>query len=105
VLTVGEVLLYGTMLELSYSAAPKSMKGFITACFLVTNAVANFLNVFWMPKYGGSLTDEMAKRGSLLPGQFFGITALVVLAAGVAFIFIGKQFERGAAEQAQAGLA
>src|SRR5262249_17692022 len=81
VLTFGEVLLYGAMLELSYAAAPRSMKGFITACFLVTNTVGNFLNVVWTPRYGGSLADEVSKRGSLLPGEFFGITALVVLAA------------------------
>src|SRR5262249_23255249 len=43
VLTAGEVLLYGTMLDLSYSAAPKSMKGFVTACFLVTNALGNLI--------------------------------------------------------------
>jgi POT family proton-dependent oligopeptide transporter len=104
VLTFGEVLLYGTMLELSYAAAPKSMKGFITACFLLTNTLGNLLNTRWMPLYGGSLTDDLAKRGSLMPGQFFGITALVVLAAGVAFIFIGKKFERGQAEAAAAGV-
>ena len=39
ILTAGEVLLYGTMLDLSYAAAPKSMKGFITACFLLTNTM------------------------------------------------------------------
>ena len=48
------------------------MKGFITACFLVTNTLGNFLNVVWTPRYGGSLVDEAAKRGSLLPGQVFG---------------------------------
>jgi len=40
VLTFGEVLLYGTTLELAYAGAPKSMKGFVTACFLVTSALA-----------------------------------------------------------------
>lgn len=104
VLTFGEVLLYGTMLELSYSAAPKSMKGMITACFLVTNTIANFLNVWWTPLYGGSLKDAVAKRGSLMPGQFFGITALVVFAAGIAFIFVGRKFQQSQAEAAAAGV-
>jgi dipeptide/tripeptide permease len=94
VLTFGEVLLYGTMLDLSYAAAPKSMKGFVTACFLLTNTLANFINVGWMPFYGGSLTDPIAKRGSLPPGQFFAITAGVTLIASVAFYFVGKQFEK-----------
>ena len=104
VLTFGEVLLYGTMLERAYTAAPKSMKGFVTACFLLTNTLANFLNMAWTPLYGGSLADQAAKRGPLLPGQFFGITALITLAAGIAFIVIGKQFERSQAEAAAAGV-
>jgi dipeptide/tripeptide permease len=104
VLTFGEVLLYGTMLELAYSAAPKSMKGFVTACFLVTNTLGNFLNMFWMKQYGGSLTDPVEKRGPLMPGEFFGITALAVAAAAVAFIFVGKRFERSRAEAAAAGV-
>jgi dipeptide/tripeptide permease len=104
VLTFGEVLLYGTMLDVSYAAAPKSMKGYITACFLLTNTLANFLNILWTPLYGGSLPDPVAKRGPLPPGPFFGITALVVLAAGVAFLFIGQQFQRSEAEAAAPGV-
>jgi POT family proton-dependent oligopeptide transporter len=116
VLTFGEVLLYGTMLEIAYAAAPKSMKGFVTACFLVTNAVANLLNMGWSKAYGGSLTDSAAERGwtlpdwlghahiSLLPGQFFGVTAGVVLFATIAFLFIGSKFQRSHDEAAAAGL-
>jgi POT family proton-dependent oligopeptide transporter len=104
VLTFGEVLLYGTMLELAYAAAPKSMKGFITACFLVTNTLGNFLNMLWTPHYGGSLKDAIEKRGSLPPGTFFGITALIVLFAAVVFVFVGKRFERSQAEAAAAGV-
>jgi POT family proton-dependent oligopeptide transporter len=102
VLTTGEVLLYGTMLELAYSAAPKSMKGFVTACFLVTNTLGNFINMGWTQMYGGSLADEASTRGPLLPGEFFGITAMIVLGAALAFLFVGKRFERG---QAEAGAA
>jgi POT family proton-dependent oligopeptide transporter len=105
VLTFGEVLLYGTMLELAYTAAPKSMKGFVTACFLVTNTLGNFINIIWTPYYGGSLTDAADKRGPLPPGEFFGYTAALVLVAALAFLFVGKRFERATAEQAQAGLA
>jgi POT family proton-dependent oligopeptide transporter len=104
VLTLGEVLLYGTMLELAYTAAPRSMKGFITACFLLTNTLGNFLNTQWMPLYGGSLRDAVTERGPLLPGPFFGITALVVLGAAIAFLFMGKKFERSQAEAAAAGV-
>ncbi len=102
VVTFGEVLLYGTMLELSYAAAPKSMKGYVTACFLLTNTLANFLNILWTPFYGGSLPDPVAKRGPLPPGPFFAVTAVVTLVAAVVFIFVGKQFERSRAEAAAA---
>ncbi|MFL5338997.1 MAG: hypothetical protein ACJ8F7_02425 [Gemmataceae bacterium] len=93
VLTFGEVLLYGTMLDVSYAAAPKSMKGYVTACFLLTNTLANFLNIVWTQYYGGALPDAVDKRGPILPGPYFGITAAVTVAAGVTFLLIGKPFE------------
>jgi POT family proton-dependent oligopeptide transporter len=97
VLTFGEVLLYGTMLELAYTAAPKSMKGFVTACFLLTNTLANFINIGWTPFYGGSLEDAVSQRGPLPPGEFFAVTAGFVVLAAASFIFVGKRFERGRA--------
>ena len=93
VLTFGEVLLYGTMLDLSYAAAPKTMKGYVTACFLLTNTLANFMNIVWTPMYGGSLTDPAEKRGPLGPGMFFAITAAVTIGAAVLFVYVGKQFQ------------
>lgn len=103
VLTFGEVLLYGTMLDLSYSAAPKSMKGYVTACFLLTNTLANFLNIVWTQYYGGALPDAVDKRGPFQPGMYFGITAAVTVAAGVAFLLIGKPFERSQKDAASNG--
>jgi dipeptide/tripeptide permease len=103
VLTFGEVLLYGTMLDLSYAAAPTSMKGYVTACFLLTNTLANFLNILWTPFYGGSLPDPVTKRGPLLPGQYFGVTAAVTLVAALLFLYIGRQFERSRAEATAVG--
>ena len=103
VLTAGEVLVYGTMLDLSYAAAPKSMKGFITACFLLTNTLGNFINSLLVPSYGGSLNVAPEQRGSLSPMQFFAMSAGIVLVAGIAFYFVGKRFERQQAEAAAAG--
>lgn len=84
VLTLGEVLLYGTMLDLSYAAAPKRMKGFVTGCFLLTNTLGNLINVFYGRLYQTRLT----------PMQFFLLTMLIVLGATVAFYFVGRRFER-----------
>jgi POT family proton-dependent oligopeptide transporter len=80
-LTLGEVLVYSTGLELSYTAAPKNMKAFITACFLVTNTFANFLNIWFAKLYDTVLS----------PGAFFGITAIVTLLATIAFYFVGRR--------------
>ncbi len=101
VLTVGEVLLYGTGLDLAYSLAPKKMKGFVTACFLLTNTIGNFVNSFFSQLYGGSLTDPVEKRGPLSPGDFFGITTLLVVFAAVAFYFVGRRFDRERAKAAE----
>lgn len=84
VLTIGEVLLYGTGLELAFSAAPASMKSFVTACFLITNAVANLINAKLSPNYGKVLS----------PQSYFTVTMLVTLCASVAFYFVGKAFNR-----------
>ena len=80
-LTVGEVLLYGTGLELAYAAAPKSMKSFVTACFLLTSTLGNFVNVWLSPLYGGRLS----------PACFFALTALITLAAALVFPFVGRR--------------
>jgi dipeptide/tripeptide permease len=94
ILTVGEVLLYGTALELAYAAAPKNMQGFVTACFLLTNTLGNFINSWLARLYGGSLTDPPDQRGSLLPGQFFLMSACIPLVAGILFYFVGRRFSQ-----------
>ena len=87
-LTLGEVLVYSTGLELSYTAAPKNMKGFVTACFLVTNTFANFINIWFAKLYDTVLS----------PGVFFGLTAFVALVATIAFAFVGRRLSHQSAE-------
>jgi POT family proton-dependent oligopeptide transporter len=94
VLTAGEVLVYGTMLDLSYSAAPKSMKGFITACFLLTNTLGNLINSFLSRLYGGSLKDAVETRGPLGTVEFFALSTGILVATAMAFYFVGRRFER-----------
>src|SRR5439155_20166885 len=71
VLTIGEILVYGTGLELSYTAAPQNMKGFVTACFLVTNTLGNLINTQVSPLYKKTISE----------GYFFVATACIVVAA------------------------
>jgi POT family proton-dependent oligopeptide transporter len=93
-LTLAEVLIYGTGLELSYTAAPQSMKGFITGCFLATIMMADLINDRMSQLYGGSLTDELKNRGRLSPGDFFGLMAIIAIAAMVGFFFVGRRLQR-----------
>jgi hypothetical protein len=46
----------------------------------------------------------LAARGPLPPGEFFGVNALIALAASIAFIFVGQKFEKTQAEAAAAGV-
>ena len=87
VLTAGEVLLYGTGLELAFTAAPANMKSFITACFLLTNTLGNLVNSQYLPLY----------QKTIPASQFYALTAGIVLAATVAFFFVGRQFNRAQA--------
>jgi POT family proton-dependent oligopeptide transporter len=96
VLTFGEVLLYPTALQMAFTDASKSMKSFVTAVFLLTNTLGNFINIFWTQYYGGSINDPPDKRGPLSPAQFYALTALMPVAAAVAFIFVGRRFQQRA---------
>lgn len=89
-LTIGEVLVYGTMLDLSYAYAPPQMKGLITACFLVTNALGNLINMQYARLYGKTFSPE----------AFFGIDAGLCVFAAVLFFFVARQFNKNAAKSA-----
>jgi dipeptide/tripeptide permease len=99
-LTLAEVLIYGTGLELSYTAAPQSMKGFITGCFLATIMIADLINDRMSQLYGGSLTDPLDHRGRFSPAWFFGVMALIAVAAMVGFYFLGRRLQRQSAAEA-----
>lgn len=92
-LTVGEVLVYGTGLDLSYAYAPQRLKGFVTACFLVTNALGNLINLGFAPLYK---SDRAATGfgGIIPPAEFFAIDTGIALAATVAFYFVGRRLTR-----------
>jgi POT family proton-dependent oligopeptide transporter len=94
-ITAAEVLISPVGLELAFVAAPKSMKGLITACFLLTNFFGNTLNGFVTPFY--SKVNEVGDR-IMTPTQYFGLQAIVALATVVAFSFVAKPFNRRLAQ-------
>lgn len=91
VITVAEILISVTGLELAFVVAPKDMKGFITACWLLTVAIANwFINAPIADLY-----PEMH------PGNYFLMLAGAGLAVAAVFVPVSKRFNR-AMEEAKA---
>lgn len=97
-LTIGEVLISPVGLELAFVAAPKSMKGFVTACFLLTTFAGSMLNVSITPWY--SKAENGVKF--LSPSGYFGIQVIALLIAATAFYFVAKPFNRRLAEKHKA---
>lgn len=83
-MTIAEILVYGTGLELAYSIAPRNLKSFVTACFLLTSACGSFVNV-WLSHYYDN---------GLPPGQFFALSTGIVLVASVAFYFVSRSLQK-----------
>jgi POT family proton-dependent oligopeptide transporter len=83
-ITLAEILISVTGLELAFVAAPKSMKGFVTSLWLVSVALGNlFLNVPFSWLY-----PRMA------PGHYFAMLAGLLVVVGVAFYFVARQYDR-----------
>jgi POT family proton-dependent oligopeptide transporter len=90
-LTASEVLVSTVGLELAFTAAPNSMKSFVTACFLVTVFFGNLLNIPVTQFYG-----------DLGPGLFFALMGGLMLGIAVGIIPVGRKFNREAAAAALA---
>ena len=103
-LTLAEILISVTGLELAFTAAPQSMKGFVTACWLVTVALANLFiatpvtRLYPGPEsgwFGGAVRIETAYG-------YFGMLTVLLLAVSVAFFFVARRFNRTSATQGAA---
>jgi dipeptide/tripeptide permease len=88
-LTIGEVLAYGTGLDFSYGQAPAKMKSLITACFLLSNAIGNFINASWGRNY-----DNPEGRIPLSPMGFFTVDMALPLTGAFLVLIVGRKFHR-----------
>jgi dipeptide/tripeptide permease len=86
IITVAEICISVSGLELAFTAAPKTMKSFVTACWLLTVFFGNIFNAQITQFYG-----------TIKPGPYFGLLALLMLPVGLAFYFIARRFNRAAA--------
>jgi dipeptide/tripeptide permease len=86
VITVAEVLISVTGLELGYTAAPKSMTGFVTGIWLFTVGMGNlFINAPVTRLYT-----------SMQPTMYFAMLAVTLLAVGITFLFVARRFNQHA---------
>jgi POT family proton-dependent oligopeptide transporter len=85
VITIAEICISVVGLELAFTAAPKNMKSFVTACWLVTVFIANLLDMAIAPLYG-----------MMSPGAYFGLLTALMLAITGAFWGVARKFNRAA---------
>lgn len=85
VLTVAEILISVTGLELAYAAAPQSMTGFVTACWLLTVSLANLL-------INAPITRLYTQ---MQPAAYFGMLTGIMVVVSIAFLFQARRFNRG----------
>lgn len=86
-ITIAEICISVVGLELAFTAAPKRMKSFVTACWLLTVFVGNII--------AAQLTRLYEQR--LSPGNYFALNAVMMLAIAVAFFVIARRFNRESA--------
>lgn len=99
ILTIAEVMVYGTGLEFSYTQAPKSMKSFIMGMFLLTISAGNFFAAFvnfFIQNPDGSSKLEGAS-------YYWFFTALIT-ATAVLFIACTRNYKEECYVQSHDGL-
>jgi POT family proton-dependent oligopeptide transporter len=92
VITIAEVLISVTGLELAYTAAPKRMTGFVTACWLLTVSLANLL-------INAPITRMYTK---MQPMAYFAMLSGAMLVISIAFVFMARRFNAQNPEPAKA---
>lgn len=87
IITIAEVCISVTGLELAYVAAPRTMKSFVTACWLLTVFLGNLLNIPLTRMY-----DDV-----LPPHIFFGMLTLMTAVVCAVFAIVAAWFNRASA--------
>jgi len=82
ILTVAEILISVTGLELAFVAAPPTMKSFVTACWLAVVFLANLL-------INAPITRLYS---SMSPDIYFAMLAVAMVVVSIAFVFVAKRF-------------
>ena len=86
IITAAEICISVVGLELAFTAAPKTMKSFVTACWLLTVFFGNILNAQITQLYG-----------RIPPGRYFGLLTLIMIPVTIAFAIVAQRFNRESA--------
>jgi len=90
-ITMAEILISVTGLELAFTAAPQSMKGFVTSLWLLMVGLANlFINTPVSRLYPSA--DQGTHFNT--PAEYFGILTVASLVVALAFVFVARGFNR-----------
>ncbi len=92
ILTIAEILISVTGLELAFVAAPPTMKSFVTACWLAVVFLANLLINAPITRLYPVMT----------PGVYFAMLGAAMILVIVAFLPVAARFNRMMADQAAA---
>jgi POT family proton-dependent oligopeptide transporter len=93
-MTLAEILISVTGLELAFVAAPKSMKSFVTSIWLLTVFMGNLLINYTISPFYPDMN----------PGTYFLMFAGMMMAVVVAFVPVARRFNRIVAAEAEAGI-
>lgn len=90
ILTIAEILVSITGLELAFVAAPQSMKSFVTACFLAVVFLANLL-----------INAPITRLYPLMaPGVYFAMLGAAMAVVVLVYVPIALQFNKAMAKKA-----
>jgi POT family proton-dependent oligopeptide transporter len=90
-ITSAEICISVVGLELAFTAAPPSMKGLVTGCWMLTMALADTINAYITPFYDARI-DRLGL--TLTPGVYFAAFALLMVPVTAAFVIVARRFNR-----------
>ncbi|MCC6125501.1 MAG: MFS transporter [Pirellulales bacterium] len=93
VITAAEVCISVVGLELAFSAAPQSMKSFVTGCWLMTIAGGQFIIGQLAPYYEKTVV-LFGQSITFSPGVYFGCFAVAMVFVTLAFVIVARRFNR-----------
>jgi dipeptide/tripeptide permease len=95
IVTIAEVCISVTALELAFTAAPGSMTSFVTACWLLTLFGGDFLNSFVTPYYESTINLAGISL-HLSAGRYFALFTAGMVPVTIAFLLAARRFNRSA---------